>query len=129
MSAWIVSQAHIDVLVQALCEGEIVTAIDPDEVGQRLWEENYRSINARYREDNHAPEYHYRRPAKKIVPSGVLYAAGCYDYQSCEHNAYYDSEPCKWVGELNDMLRHHPDVEVNPPFGKYPWGYDEGDVH
>ncbi|GAA4758654.1 hypothetical protein GCM10023328_47710 [Modestobacter marinus] len=36
ISAWIVSRARIDVLVQELCEGEHVTYLNPDEVGRVL---------------------------------------------------------------------------------------------
>lgn len=48
MSAWIVSKEHIDVLVQALAEGEIVVDIEPSEIGRILWRENLYSIWARY---------------------------------------------------------------------------------
>lgn len=129
MSAWIVSQAHIDVLVQALAEGEHVTTVDPDEIGRVLWRENHRSVNARYDQRHRTPPYAYRRPAQKIPPSGVLYAIGCYDYQSCEHDGWESSQARRWVSTLAEALRAHPDVDPSPEFGTYPWGYDEEHVH
>jgi hypothetical protein len=48
VSAWIVARAHIDVLVQGLCEGEHVMHLDPDEVGRVLWRECLLSVAHRY---------------------------------------------------------------------------------
>jgi len=65
-----------------------------DEVGQILWDENYRSVNHRYNEDNGAPEFH-TRPLKspdKFDPVQALKAANGYVYQSCESPDYYETE-------------------------------------
>lgn len=142
MSAWIVDRAHIDVLVQALAEGEHVTDVDPDEIGRELWRENLRSILARYPytsdgerpgacgfRDSDVEVYTYRRPSRRIDPSGVLYAVGCYQYQSCEHGGWEASRAYAWTTALRDALEGHPGVELAPPFGKYPWGFTETDVH
>lgn len=129
MSAWIVSRAHIDVLVQGLTESEHVTDVHPDEIGRVLWHENHVSVNRRYRENTPTPPYTYRRPTRKIDPSGLLYAVACYDYQSCEHEEWEDSDAYRWTSTLRAALEAHPDVDTAPPFGRYPWGYDEDNVH
>ena len=142
MSAWIVSRAHIDVLVQGLCEGEHVTHLDPDEVGRVLWRECLASVAYRYPgdgdgerpgpidfRDGDVETYAYRRPARRIDPSGLLYAIGCYQYQSCEHPGWTGSDAERWTTRLREALQRNPAVEVSPPFGKYPWGYSEEDVH
>jgi hypothetical protein len=142
VSAWIVSRAHIDVLVQGLAESEHVTDLDPDDVGRALWRENLASVAYRYpddtgdgdrpgylQRDEEVEEYIYRRPARKIDPSGLLYAIGCYDYQSCEHPGWVTSDAYRWVSTLADALRQSPGINESPKFGTYPWGYDEEDVH
>jgi hypothetical protein len=98
VSAWIVSRAHIDVLVQALAEGEHVTDVDPDEIGRELWRENLASVADRYPNDRDGDRpgpadfrdadvdaYEYRRPRNKPNLQGLLHAVACYEYQSCEH--------------------------------------------
>lgn len=131
MSAWIVDRAHIDVLVQALCEGEYVTDRDPDEVGRVLWRENLASVAYRYPRDvdgdrpgpldfrdSDVDTYTYRRPSRRIEPSAVLSAVNCYDYQSCEHPGWETSRARAWVTALADALEAHPGV--GEPSG--PWG-------
>lgn len=142
MSAWIVSRAHIDVLVQALCEGEYVTDRSPDEVGRVLWAENLASVASRYPTDGDGERpgpldfrdadvetYTYRRPTQRIPLSGIYHAVACYDYQSCEHQGWSSSEAYRWTHLLGAALKRHPEVETEPPYGKYPWGYSEADVH
>jgi hypothetical protein len=80
VSAWVVDKAHIDVLVTALHPAD---QLHGDALGQRLWAENYKSVNYRYDTKTRTPEYRW---TKRQVPAvWVLAAAHCYDYQSCEH--------------------------------------------
>lgn len=142
MSAWIVSRAHIDVLVQGLCEGEHVTHIDPDEVGRTLWRECLASVAARYPNDGDGQRpgpidfkdadvdtYTYRRPARKIELPGLLAAVGCYQYQSSEHSGWDDSDANRWTATLQDALEANPAVSAQRTHNDYPWGYEEEDVH
>ncbi len=52
MSAWIVSQNHIRLLVEALHKYEVINGatqgITTDTLGQMLWPENVKSVNHRY---------------------------------------------------------------------------------
>jgi hypothetical protein len=135
-----VSRAHIDVLVQGLCESERVTDPDPDEVGRILWRENLTSVADRYPDDTDGTrpgpidfkdrdveDYTYRRPSVTIDRQGLLVAAGCYDYQSCEHPEWPTSQAFKWISSLvNDL---NADGVTWPESGTRPWGYEDDDVH
>ena len=141
MSAWIVSRAHIDVLVQGLAESEIVTHLDPDELGRVLWRENLASVAYRYPgdtgdgdrpgptsfRDEHVETYTYRRPTQKIDHLGLLWAVACYGYQSCEHPDWESSDAAKWATTLRTNLGRVLGSEELT--GERPWGYDEDDVH
>lgn len=103
MSAFVVSQDHIRFLVNAglsrtiaphglTWNGGWLKRYEPDTderaalVGAMLWEENYKSVNYRYRESDAAPRYVHRdEPARSYNPIHVLKAIACLEYQSCEH--------------------------------------------
>lgn len=142
MSAWIVGRAHIDVLVQALCEGEHVTD-DPDSVGRVLWRENLRSVAYRYPgdtgngdrpgpisfRDSDVDTYRYRRPRNKPDLEALLVAIDCYEYQSCEHPGWASSTAEMWTSTLRQALL---DAGVKRPAAgsrMEAWGYSEADVH
>ncbi|MCO7219488.1 hypothetical protein [Klenkia sp. PcliD-1-E] len=142
MSAWIVSRAHIDVLVQGLCESEHVTHLGPDEVGRSLWQECLRSVAYRYPadgdgnrpgpvdfRDDDVETYTYRRPSVRISLTGLHHAIACYAYQSCEHQGWQNSDAERWTSGLRAVLAKHPEVCTDPPSGEHPWGYEETDVH
>ncbi|MGW4527793.1 hypothetical protein [Amycolatopsis sp. NPDC004378] len=143
MSAWIVASGHIDVLVHALAQYEVVA---PDlgaegfrELGQKLWQENHTSVNYRYDENTPTPRYQLRTTEATLDPVVVLKALRCFDYQSCEHPGWTDSDANKLMEALHAaILDRHPDLgeRVNGPFGQThryttlpawdsaPWGID-----
>jgi hypothetical protein len=136
VSAWMVSKAHIDVLVQGLAESETVTDVDPDELGRILWRECLASVAYRYPNDgdgerpgpvdfrdNDVETYTYRRPAKKVGLGGLMTAIECYDYQSCEHPGWTTSQARAWVLDLHARLKDAGSTSNGQ------WGYDEEDVH
>lgn len=125
MSCFIVPKAHIDVMCWALATfnsggqypktemtlfhengvRECVVFLDgphPDragmnKLGQILMEENYRSVNARYRENTPCPEYRWEPPASdEWSCEEVLNAIRGYEYQSCESPGW-DKSPAKQV--------------------------------
>lgn len=141
MSAWIVGRAHIDVLVQGLCESETVTD-DPDSVGRVLWRENLRSVAARYPgdgdgerpgpidfRDGDVDTYTYRRPTKKIDREALLVALDCYEYQSCEHRGWASSTAQMWVDQLRQALLAAGVRRPAAGSRMEAWGYREEDVH
>jgi hypothetical protein len=97
-------------------EAQILQAI-----GQVLVDENYRSVNARYRGE-------YGQPHKFVMNMGfkhhrkmsaveVLALCNCYDYQACESDDY---ETTKAHG-LTDYIRHIAIREL-PGYDDAPWG-------
>lgn len=87
MSAWLVSKAHIDVLVEALVNEKLIPLEDADTVGRMLWGENRASLLARYddpfdREANDA--YTFDGPWHPLDDAKVAAAITCLDYQACE---------------------------------------------
>jgi hypothetical protein len=101
MSAWIVSKDTIDLLTTATAR--IATkAYEPElleRMGQDLWEENHRSVNYRYSENEPTPVYH-REPVAELPPAldmtgwhwvTILKTAQCYEYQTCEHPEWGES--------------------------------------
>ena len=111
MSAWVVSKAHIDVLVGAAMQlgdrgtfryehdgtGYKVCADNADRVGRMLIAECVTSVSYRYPGDDVGKgelpgpidAYYNRRyrfePVKALSAAEIVKAAACYDYQSCEH--------------------------------------------
>jgi hypothetical protein len=106
MSAFIVNKDLIDLLVTVAVEGGTHTkglrfyyegnlynysAVDADELGQILTQQNYDSVNYRYQESTEVETYVYKRiknvggDTGAFIPWGhVLRALSCYEYQSCE---------------------------------------------
>jgi hypothetical protein len=139
MSAWIVSRAHIDVLVQALAESERVTDVDPDELGRQLWRENVKAVSIRYPGDTgdgdrpgpigfrdaDADAYTYRRPSKRIELPGVHKAIAAYQYQCAEYDGWDEAQAQLWLNPLRQELEARG-IRYNDDD---PWGYDEDDVH
>jgi len=143
VSAWVVHNAHIDVVVQALCEREIVLK-DPTEVGQVLLDENLRSCGAK-----HTEPYTFTRPPTAIPLCWVHAAASVYLYQLAEYPTWEQSQAAIWVSELVMRLgnagiyargyqclpeSYHPDgyetgygesIDAEHP----PWGITRGDFH
>lgn len=129
MSAWIVSRAHIDALVQGLSRRELVDGKSPDEVGRILWEQNRRSVIAHY---DRCPElseeavaaYRYRVPSVEISKGWLLTAVRCYCYQSCETDDWDQTTACAWIRALGEALRAE-----GTSLDDGPWGLEEEHVH
>lgn len=138
MSAWIVSKTHIDALVQAGIEFELIDSAEATAFGKMLWQENLNSINARYPDTAGASSgfpgpisfkgqrsvdaYRYRPlngapGVARTAPAIVKAAAGCYDYQTCEHDGYDGSEAHKFVLTLEGL--------TSKAEGRGPWGIDK----
>ena len=125
MSAWIVSQTHIDLLVSALVKMDILDTT-PNESGRRLWRENIASVRYRYKDSNldelpgpiptpdpetyvfqaitlHCADTHRIR---------ILKAINCYEYQSCEYPEWRDS----WAWERLEELKALVILSLHPAF-------------
>lgn len=98
MSAFMVSDAHIDFLATAYVQ-HVNKAADPQLVGAALILENARSIEARYGGASggqafaQAHAYRYRpwaEPLGSVVR--VAKQISCLEYQSCEHDEWQSSK-------------------------------------
>lgn len=127
MSAWIVSKTHIDALVHAGIDAEMVRPDEADEFGRMLWRENLASVAHRYPydKDGERPgpisfrdadvdtytfEYLDGGPGASRKAPGVVYmAAACYDYQTCKHPEYDGSKAelfARALCKLTEDIRH-----------------------
>lgn len=116
MSAFVVSKTEIAYLVEAGAvwrvyaevPGELQRGPLPDErrareaLGQMLSDENVRSVNARYREDDEAETYDEqpRMLWHSFDPVQVIKCAHCYEYQSCEHEGWAHSKAKGYIDSL-----------------------------
>ena len=127
MSAYIVDRAHIDYLICAAmymetrCQGlkmtwypagrrQELTGENATQVGQMLWDENFRSVKYRYEDmplddlGGYCGESKYRFGGRgafeKYDPVQVIKACNCLDYQSCEHPEWKASEAHAFINAL-----------------------------
>lgn len=116
MSAWIVSERHIDLLVSVILRSEAVpeAGVDADKIGTELWTECYRSVNYRYSENEQVPEYHHEPYPLDIAGDGYLFLlkqVDCYQYQSCEHPGWEQSAARRWTDELREMWTRRAGID------------------
>lgn len=105
MSAWIVSEDHIDALVCGAIrfgvpfDGEPVTPENATDVGQALWHENHKSVNYRYDSREKTPVYRFVGETT-LRPMSLFKQCRCYDYQTCEHDGYESSAAQRLMADL-----------------------------
>ncbi|MFA7279133.1 MAG: hypothetical protein WC100_03465 [Sterolibacterium sp.] len=140
MSAFIVENKHIDYLINAALNLErgpyaqqfswlrkyrgaidaAEAAKELDAIGQMLLNENWRSINARYREENAAPVYIFNENSyRHAVPDAlqVLKSISCFEYQACESDDYEKTLTAQFCREL-----HNHYIPRLPGYDKAVWG-------
>lgn len=125
MSAFIVNDETIHVIVKGFEKYEtlyfkfeaegykrpVQVIIDVEEIrngiGQALLEQNYKSVNYRYREETETPTYKYDSSEKFNFNDGLLLGCiDCYIYQACETDDFFESKLYKSLLKLKDaMLR------------------------
>jgi hypothetical protein len=113
MSAFILDNKHINTLVNYAAanrynHGEIRVhhggqwhTLTPEQAGQVLAEQNIRSYNYRYEDENAQTAYFWAWTSEHN-PVVILKACACYDYQACETPDYYDS----LAHAIVDSIRH-----------------------
>lgn len=79
---------HDNTIVMTLCMPDSL-----DEAGQELVNQNYKSLTARYKDDDAPHSYKYQqRPFSDVMsPVEVIKLCDCYNYQACETLDYYDT--------------------------------------
>ena len=128
MSAFIVSETHIDALVTYAVDRKVsfyfahvrteITAHNAEEIGRVLINENVRSVNHRYRE-NKSMAYRFKRFNTPLTAVEAIKACHCLDYQSCETD---DWESTKAFSVLRAIEASA--MRSLPGYEKAPWGID-----
>lgn len=72
-------------------------------VGAMLWAENVRSVNHRYAEEEWEQPYQFKELRGVPSPVAVLKALDGYEYQSCEHEEWEDSESYRFCHALRKL--------------------------
>ena len=70
------------------------------EIGQKLVDENYRSVNYRYDESEEPHDFVSTPIAKQLGPVDYIKACHCYMYQACETPDWEDTEAYAIVNAL-----------------------------
>lgn len=133
MSAYIVDKETIDVIVQGFeryglrfvaegykePRGIIVNMRDINNaIGQVLLNQNYKSVNTRYRECNEPYLYEYSEV--KMDEGLLLGCIECYEYQACETEDYFESLLHDSLMDLKIcMLKRF----IRQAGQEIPWGY------
>jgi hypothetical protein len=108
-----------------------------DEIGRMLWTENVRSVAARYPDDTpatrpgpvsddidaEAAEFVYRDPRYTPTAVEALLAISCFEYQSCEHGDWRNSEARRFCEALRHAL-----IRALPGMNEAPWGWDADEI-
>lgn len=127
MSAYIVSKEHIIYLVTAAHYIDRLRRNGgynnlPCEASM-LWRENVKSVNARYPEDKADPAVYVieENDIPGIIDTPDLgqlaKALHCYEYQSCEHSGWKDSEAFSWCEKVQYNI-----MQALPGYAKAVWG-------
>ncbi|MFD4407730.1 hypothetical protein ACFWPH_33695 [Nocardia sp. NPDC058499] len=123
MSAFIVGNEHIDILVNAIAQygvaGQGAGRTVFRNLGQMLWDENVCSVDYRYREDNPRSRYVLHTTEGELDALAVLKAAHCYEYQSCEHPEWDDSQARTWITRLREAIYAEQPDYATPVPGHY----------
>lgn len=135
MSAFILGTDHIDYLVSAALDcgirqngfgiywlNERIEWHNADQIGAALLRENIASVSFRYESHrgdlpgpipNPLPDAYTYQPFLEVDTAQVLKALDCYEYQSCEHPGWNDSEAHRFC----DVLRRRYGATIS--------GYDD----
>ncbi len=131
MSAFLVSDAHLDYLVNFAFQKELIIGTEED--GTRLnikenpqsafnilYKENLRSVDTRYDETNVITPSQFRRNAQNWDMVQVLKACDCYDYQACENDDY----PQSLAHQIINRIRRRATGSL-PGYDKAAWEIKE----
>jgi hypothetical protein len=139
MSAWVVTKHHIDLLVSAAIEQEVLIKLDnlavpqmateqnAQALGAMLWAENIRSVVYRYSLSGTDEEKQYQQDLNQyqfcryegIRPSAIAAALACFNYQACECPDYEGTTAACFVRQLRASVGEHP-----KGYDREPWGFD-----
>lgn len=135
MSAYIVNNETISVIAKAFIDYDVIFTADDyspevqviknikkkyNEIGQSLINENYRSVNYRYREDKKPPKFEYVEV--KSDEGTLVGCINCYIYQSSETNDFFESYLYYSLNNLKNEILNRLIKEKGQDI---PWGYEK----
>jgi hypothetical protein len=89
-------------------------------IGQSLLNQNYKSVNCRYRENTETPKYNYEDV--KINEGILIGCIDCYEYQACETDDYFNSDIHFSLLRLKNKIIERMIKEKGQ---EIPWGYED----
>ena len=88
-------------------------------IGQSLLNQNYKSVNCRYNEDNKPPKFQY---VDVDINEGLVYGClHCYEYQACVTDDYFTSDIYYSLNSLENVITERLLRQVGQ---EAPYGYD-----
>lgn len=142
MSAYIVSNATISLIAQAFndygvtfkaenydptacyiggCSAFIDSEALTRNIGQALLEQNYKSVNYRYGEDEPTPMFEPEDVSEHIANLGTIMGCiNCYNYQACETEDYDESDIYHSLEHLKEALYENALKRLG--YTEFPWG-------
>lgn len=90
--------------------------------GAMLWNENHLSVNHRYNENETEDPYVFAKYPRKLTLPAVVKALDCYEYQSCEHPDWEDSEARRFCRALREAILDK--LVAGEEYEAAPWGID-----
>jgi len=131
MSAFIVGNKHINVMLQAATRnrypGHGLSYYwnrephyfngNTQDIGQKLVDENYRSVNHRYGEQETPDQFKTMVLDKCYTPVEIIKACDCYRYQSCETPDWQDTEAHAIMVALRERA-----IRLLPGYDDADWG-------
>lgn len=113
MSAYIVSDTTIHSILRyakhqrftSICVENMIYDISNEEdvnlLGQMLVDQNYRSVNFRYKQNDPAPKFQYSRSwSTGITAIEFLKCLSCLEYQSCETDDWLQTPAYQLINVL-----------------------------
>ena len=105
--------------------------LTPNDVGQILFDENIRSVSARYDgesldtlpgpvDKSRVLKYRFSPVAHQLAP-WVIKSAQCVEYQSCETSDYYETLAYRVLQAIREAAIRHFTVDA-------PWGVTQADI-
>lgn len=86
-------------------------------IGQKLLDENYRSVNYRYDEQEAAPKFRMVID-RQWTAVELIKLCDCYNYQTCETPDYGETEAYAIVQALREFA-----ISALPGMDEAPWSY------
>ena len=132
MSAFLLTNEHITAILQAAAPrypgdgaayywgGEMrYFGGSRKKIGQKLIDENYRSVNYRYDTNETPPEF---QPAmvRSMTPTEIIKLCHCYEYQTCEPPDWAETEAHAIVAYLKQRS-----ICNLPGYDAAPWAIED----